>query len=465
MIKMNKISKKLLMMVSIIMLLVFGISYLLNNYFSSDYYLYKMKQRLTSIYFEVQNLSIEELVEAEQSIENNNNVTIVMVENHGSTEEINDNVQFALFKDKIVLNKFWITDETLQKVAKGQTVKLLFNQGKLKSSLLTVLYEQENKLILLGTVVVHNTDALQIVNQLNLYSILLGIIISLLLVAYFSQKIITPLEKLKSVAKDISNLNFKQVEIKSGDEIEELSYSINEMSNRLKNAHSELVKKNQSLNTLISSISHEVKTPLSLIQAYTIGIQDGLDDGTYTDVILEQVTYTSEMVDYLIKLSKVQAMKVNKSKFNLRELLQKVIAQYKITLQNNQLHVRSNLNSIENFSIEEDMSQMEIVFHNLISNAIKYGEEDYFEILLTNDRDNELKCTIKNKTTRVQQEHLTHIWDSFYVIEESRNKTFSGTGLGLSIVATILDENELSYEVKLEDSYISFSIWFHLNLA
>ncbi|MGG0288331.1 HAMP domain-containing sensor histidine kinase [Peribacillus butanolivorans] len=371
MIKMNKISKKLLMMVSIIMLLVFGISYLLNNYFSSDYYLYKMKQRLTSIYFEVQNLSIEELVEAEQSIENNNNVTIVMVENHGSTEEINDNVQFALFKDKIVLNKFWITDETLQKVAKGQTVKLLFNQGKLKSSLLTVLYEQENQLILLGTVVVHNTDALQIVNQLNLYSILLGIIISLLLVAYFSQKIITPLEKLKSVAKDISNLNFKQVEIKSGDEIEELSYSINEMSNRLKNAHSELVKKNQSLNTLISSISHEVKTPLSLIQAYTIGIQDGLDDGTYTDVILEQVTYTSEMVDYLIKLSKVQAMKVNKSKFDLRELLQKVIAQYKITLQNNHLHVRSNLDSIENFSIEEDMSQMEIVFHNLISNAIK----------------------------------------------------------------------------------------------
>lgn len=134
-------------------------------------------------------------------------------------------------------------------------------------------------------------------------------------------------------------------------------------------------------------------------------------------------------------------------------------------MQNNHLHVRSNLDSIENFSIEEDMSQMEIVFHNLISNAIKYGEEDYFEILLTNDRDNELKCTIKNKTTRVQQEHLTQIWDSFYVIEESRNKTFSGTGLGLSIVATILDENELSYEVKLEDSYISFSIWFHLNLA
>ncbi|WP_430089524.1 ATP-binding protein [Peribacillus butanolivorans] len=86
-------------------------------------------------------------------------------------------------------------------------------------------------------------------------------------------------------------------------------------------------------------------------------------------------------------------------------------------------------------------------------------------MLLTNDRDNELKCTIKNKTTRLQPEHLTHIWDSFYVIEESRNKTFSGTGLGLSIVATILDENELSYEVKLEDSYISFSIWFQLNIA
>lgn len=111
--------------------------------------------------------------------------------------------------------------------------------------------------------------------------------------------------------------------IKSGDEIEELSKSINQMSQRLKSAHAELEKKNQSLNTLISSISHEVKTPLSLIQAYTIGIQDDLDDGTYTDIILEQVKYTSDMVDYLIKLSKIQKTEVYKENSILKSFCSK----------------------------------------------------------------------------------------------------------------------------------------------
>ncbi|MNO40390.1 Sensor histidine kinase CssS [compost metagenome] len=447
-------------MVSIILLIVFGTSYLLHNFFSSDYYLYKMKTKINAIYDEVKDLSLDQLKDKEAAIENNNNITIVRVKNSGSATVINENIQFALYKDKVTLNKFWITEEVLQKVNEGKTVNLLFNQGKLKSSLLTKIYEQDGHLILIGTVVVHNTDALNIVNQFSFYSILLGIIISLLLVAYFSKKIITPLEQLQDVAKDISNLDFKQVTIKSGDEIEELSKSINQMSQRLKSAHAELEKKNQSLNTLISSISHEVKTPLSLIQAYTIGIQDNLDDGTYADIILEQVKYTSDMVDYLIKLSKIQKTEVHQEKFDLKELLLKVISQYNITLKNKNLTLQSDFHTVKRSIVEEDISQIEIIFNNLISNAIKYGEENVFGISLANDTRGTLKFTITNKTTRLKEEHLAYIWDPFYVIEESRNKEISGTGLGLSIVAEILAKNDLKYEVMLENSYIRFSVWF-----
>ncbi|WP_339268832.1 HAMP domain-containing sensor histidine kinase [Paenibacillus sp. FSL R5-0470] len=465
MIKINKISTKLLIMVSIILLIVFGTSYSLHNFFSSDYYLYKMKTKINDIYDEVKDLSLDQLMEKETAIENNNNVTIVRVENNGSATIINENIQFALYKDKVALNKFWITEKVLEKVNEGKTVNLLFNQGKLKSSLLTKIYEQDGSLILIGTVVVHNTDALNIVNQFSFYSILLGIIISLLLVAYFSRKIITPLEQLQDVAKDISNLDFKQVTIKSGDEIEELSKSINQMSQRLKSAHAELEKKNQSLNTLISSISHEVKTPLSLIQAYTIGIQDDLDDGTYTDIILEQVKYTSDMVDYLIKLSKIQKTVVHKEKFDLKELLLKVISQYNITFKNKNLILQTDFHSVERSIVEEDSSQIEIVFNNLISNAIKYGEENVFGISVANDTQGTLKFTITNKTTRLKEKHLAYIWDPFYVIEESRNKEISGTGLGLSIVAEILAKNDLKYEATLEDSYISFSVWFDVEVT
>ncbi|MCK2003620.1 HAMP domain-containing histidine kinase [[Brevibacterium] frigoritolerans] len=460
MIKSNKISNKLLSMVGIIMVIVFGVSYFLNNYFLSDYYLYKMKQNLTSTYDEINDLSINKLMEIENTVENTNNVTIVIMKNNGNVDELNELMQFSLYKEKIPLNKFWITEDTIKKVNEGKPVKQIYNQGKIKSSLLTLLYEQEGHLVLIGTVVVHNTDAMNIINQLNFYSIVFGIIIILLLVAYYSKKIITPLEELQSVAKDIANLNFKQVYIKSGDEIEELSHSINDMSTRLKNAHFQLEMKNQNLNSLVSNISHEVKTPLSLIQAYTIGIKDGLDDGTYTNVILEQVRNTSDMVDHLIMLAKVQALDVSKEMFDLREFLQKLIINYKVLLNNNGIEVRENIASAENCMVIADKSQMEIVFNNLISNAIKYGEEDFFSITLENDLDGSLKFEIKNKTTKVKEEHLQNIWDSFYVIEDSRNKEISGTGLGLAIVANILDKNDLKYEVTLNGMNIHFTIWF-----
>ncbi|MGE7878084.1 sensor histidine kinase [Peribacillus muralis] len=460
MIKSNKISMKLLSMVTIIMVIVFGASYLLNNYFLSDYYLYKMKQKITSTYDEINERSISEIRESKSSTENTNNVTIVIIENKGNINDLNERMQFSLYKEKIPLNKFWMTEDTLKKVSEGIPVKQLYNQGKIKSSLLTLLYEQEGHLVLIGSVIAHNSDAMKIINQLYFYSIVFGTIITLLLVAYYSKKIITPLEKLKSVAKDIANLDFKQVNIRSGDEIEDLSHSINEMSSRLKNAHLLLEQKNQQLNSLVSNISHEVKTPLSLIQAYTVGIKDGLDDGTYTNVILEQVKNTSDMVDHLIMLAKVQALDINTETFDLRAFIQQLIVHYKILLSNKGMEVRDDLASAEKVMVKADKSQMDIVFNNLIGNAIKYGEGPFFFLTLNNETDGSLRFEIINKTTVVKAEHLHNIWDSFYVIEESRNKEMSGTGLGLAIVANILDKNDLRYEATLKGENIHFTIWF-----
>lgn len=137
-----------------------------------------------------------------------------------------------------------------------------------------------------------------------------------------------------------------------------------------------------------------------------------------------------------------------------------MISQYNITLKNKNLTLQTEFHSVERSIVEEDISQIEIVFNNLISNAIKYGEENVFGISLANDIQGTLKFTITNKTTRLKEKHLAYIWDPFYVIEESRNKEISGTGLGLSIVAEILAKNDLKYEAALEDSYISFSVWF-----
>ena len=121
----------------------------------------------------------------------------------------------------------------------------------------------------------------------------------------FSKRVISPLEELSELTKDIALLNFKKVHIRTGDEIEDLSNSINVMSEQLEIAHNKLEDKNENLKHLIATISHEFKTPLALIKAYSIGVNDGIDDGSYTEVILEQVDNISKLVDDMLLLSKI----------------------------------------------------------------------------------------------------------------------------------------------------------------
>lgn len=450
-------------MIIVIIIGVFATSYFLNNFFLSKYYIYKTKVQLDNIYNYSKTINLKEFEKLSPEIAEKYNITVIIENPNNSLDIFNQDVQFNLSRNKVNLTKFWINQNDLDLIKKGLYVNKIFYQPKLQSNYFIKMFEKDGKIIILGTSMAQDQATINIVNQFNFYIILISIFMILFLVWLFTRKTIKSIENLKSLSVDIANLKFNNIEIKTGDEIEELANSINSMSESLKKAHADLEKKNEDLKSLISSISHEVKTPLALIKAYTIGIKDGLDDGSFSDIIIEQVDNTTNLVNSLLELSRVQRGVINKSNFDVINVLESVLERYKLNFKNKNINLLYSKNNLDNLIINADKSQIEIVINNLISNSIKYNDGNIVIVNIENISSNINRLSIKNKSYNLKQEHLTDIWKPFFVVEESRNKDLSGTGIGLSLVSSILITNNINYGVILEkDNLVSFYIDFKI---
>ncbi len=462
---MNKLSKKLFCRISLAVIVIFVISYILNNYFLYKYYLHEMKANLSKVSEEIEAFqadphnSKENIEKAIENIEDKYHVTIVYEPLNEDLDYFNESVRYKLNNKNIVLNKFWITEDTIDKLKQGIRVSKLFNQGKIKSSLLVSLIKKENMAVIAGVAITHDSDTIKIINQFYLYLLLFSLVLIIGLIWFFSKGIIKPLDELKEISNEIANLNFTRVNIKTGDEIEELGNSINVMSQKLEIAQNELKEKNENLKTFLSDISHELKTPLALLKAYSMGIKDGLDDGTYHTVILEQADHMSDLVEHLLKLSKLEKDTIQKEVFPIEDVFHKVIEKYGIMIQKEDIVISVQKDQSDIPYIFADQEKTEIVMDNLISNAIKYTANGKIEMGIRKI-DNKVLFTIKNGVQDIDKNDIHKIWEPFYVLEASRSKKVSGTGLGLSIVDTILKKHHLDYGCHLLENKIEFYIYY-----
>ncbi|WP_257347062.1 sensor histidine kinase [Pseudalkalibacillus decolorationis] len=459
---MNKLGRKLSISISIAVIVIFSISIFLTQYFLPNYYLHKTKEKVEDVSDKIEGMDKATFIDSIESIENKYGITIVYEPIHSNVDELNETIRNQLAKKRITLNKFWITKEALQRLEKGNTVNKLYDQGKLKSSFLASFMQKEDILVLVGVSIAHFSDTANIVNEFNLYMLGFSVIIIVMLVWLMSTKITTPLKELKDVSKDISNLKFETVHIKTNDEIEELADSINVMSDKLNKAHLNLKQKNENLKIVTSDLTHELKTPLSLIKAYCVGIKDGLDDGTYIDTIIKQTDNMSNVIEDLLNFSKIERDEIERIPINLFELVHKCLLKHKIEIETKEIKVRIYNSHLQQLFVLADEEKIEMVFNNLISNAIKYTEDDRIDIEFE-DFENEIVFKIRNGTNIQQTEMIDQIWEPFYVLEESRNKKTSGTGLGLAIVHSILNRHLFNHGVSILNNQIQFYICFQKN--
>ncbi|MDQ0416586.1 signal transduction histidine kinase [Croceifilum oryzae] len=456
---MNKLGRKLAITISISIMLLFSLSMLANYFFLPNYYKYQIRKELQAVTHEIETTPTPNLDELIANLEEKYSVNIVYEKIVDNEEDLNWKLREQLARKRINLNKFWITQDTLHKVKEGQNQYVLYDQGKLKSSFSTSLIEKDNLLIVVGVSIVHFREAAEVINSFMIYTFGFAISILLFLVWIWSRKITNPLKVLTDISQDISRLDFKKVDIKTNDEIEDLADSINKMSDELKTAHDDLKRKNQNLKRFMSDITHELKTPLALMKAYSVGIQDGLDDGTYLQTILRQIDNVSSLIDELLEFSRVEREELKKKEFDLISLFHSCLEKHQIEIQQKQIYLDVQTTISPAIQVYADPSKIEKVLNNLVSNAIKYTEGTTIRVKF-DETNEDVLFTIENQTSLQDPTDIARIWEPFYVNELSRNKDKSGTGLGLAIVQSILQRHQLKYGIRLLDGSIQFYIYF-----
>ncbi|MFC9448217.1 sensor histidine kinase [Bacillus cereus] len=453
---MNKLGKKLFLSISLTVILIFTISLLLINYLLPKYNIYKTRESLEGITAQIQSIESKQLDEAITSIENKGNVTIAYTSINNSEDQINDELRMQLTRKRVALNKLWITKEEVMKVKNFGQANKIYDQEKIKSSFFVKYIAKDDMLILVGVSIAHSSEVIKTLNSFYFYIFGITIFLIIVLVWILSTTITRPLKELSNVAEDISNLKFERAKVKTNDEIGDLANSINIMSEKLNEAHEDLTDRNEHLKRFMGDVTHELKTPIALVKAYSMGIKDGLDDGTYIDTIIKQTDHISNLIEELLRFSKLERDVLEKEEFSITSLVQSILDKHKIELESKEINLQVNYN-VGDEVVYADVNKMRMVFQNLISNAIKYTANQNIKITLENRNEN-IYFQIQNGMNAEQMKDIDKIWEPFYVLESSRSKDHSGTGLGLAIVKSISERHGFDYGVSTIDGEIRFYI-------
>ncbi|MED5017077.1 HAMP domain-containing sensor histidine kinase [Paenibacillus chibensis] len=458
---MNKLGRKLFVSISVAVLLIFVLFVLLANLFMPKYYIYKTKEQLGEALSAVSELPEATWPEWVPQLEQRYHVTIVYDGAKKSENDLNESFLQQLAKKKVTLNKFWITEDSLEKVKAGSRVNKIYDQGKLKSSFYASFIPKDRYIVLIGLSMAYISDSIRMINGFILILALCSVLIIVLVVWLLSFRMTQPLKELGRVAKDISELRFRKARVGTRDEIGELAESINAMSDKLSAAHADLSRRNLNLRRFMADMTHELKTPVSLIQAYAEGIQDGLDDGSYAATILRQNASMARLIEEFLDFAKIERDELELAPVAIKELFRECAHTFGIELESRRLELAIRDELPGNPVIEADPAKLRMVFHNLLGNAFKYAADGRIDVSFER-RDGEIQLVMSNRFSG-EIVDASRLWEPFYVGESSRHKPASGTGLGLAIVRTILERHGFRCHAVTKDHTLYVFIVFKEN--
>jgi len=284
------------------------------------------------------------------------------------------------------------------------------------------------------------------------------IILSAALAIIIAKRISKPIEKINASARDLAKGKYDtRFNGKGFSEIVGLSETLN-------TAAAELGSTEALRRELLANVSHDLRTPISLIYSYAEMMHDFPDDITpeQTEVIMQETERLTGILNDVLDISKLEAGvdKLNISGFDLTKKIGTIISRMRELLVNQNYSIEFNHN--DEVMIEADEQKIDRAFYNLLVNAVNFAGEDKKVIVDLNKTDTGVKVSVTDHGEGISEDELPFIWDRYYKSGKTHKRPVTGTGLGLSIVKKIIDLHGGSYGVESEVCKGS-TFWFELD--
>lgn len=486
-----KLTMLLMVMMTLTVFGSIGITYLSIR----SYYLGELKYRMTNMYqdinmvFSANGLSNEEIIEHLSKLAAKGEINVLVLRDDGT-----------VFSNINEQSKMWDSMQAIANLLKGEEEDdlggwfsgenkgyYIFHQN-FDEEMNSAFYDlvgvlDDGSLVALRSSAARFNESVSTTIRLYSYVGGLAIIVGCLAMFFVSRSYVKPIYEMAVVAKKMSQLDFDvKVNTRSKDEIGELGKSINLMSRELEATISELKTANAELTKdieektqidemrkeFLSHVSHELKTPIALIQGYAEGLKENISDDPesrdfYCEVIMDEADKMNMMVKKLLALNELEfgTNKVSFERFDIIELMENINASSEILLQQNKVYLHFPYE--EPFYVWGDEFMIEEVYTNYLTNAIHYAPEEGNVFISLEEKENILRINVFNEGNPIPEDELNKIWIKFYKVDKARTREYGGSGIGLSIVAATMKLHGRDFGAYNKENGVVF--YFELEMA
>ncbi|MDE6688010.1 MAG: cell wall metabolism sensor histidine kinase WalK [Lachnospiraceae bacterium] len=488
--------KKQLAFIFIVLLSAMQILFWVCNAFLLErYYVSKKRDNLMEIYTVINDWSNRELVATEefdeeiQKICSTYSISFIITDAASNTikTSINDAEDFNRQLRDIIFERGDDTQEVILEGVNYTISNLLDQNGEAEYLVMWGNLDNGNFFMLRASMEgIHNSA--NMANAFFLNVLMIVVVLAVAMIWIVSEKVGEPILELADLSKRMAQLDFDaRYEGNDKNEIAILGESFNLMSEKLEETISSLKSANLKLQRdvesqiridnmrkeFVANVSHELKTPIAIIQGYAEGLMEGITEDPesqkyYCEVIMDETAKMNRMVKNLITLSQLEsdADAISMERFDLTDLIRNCIQSSEILAV--QTGIRVVFEPEQEVSVWADEYQIEEVFRNFLSNASHHAagsekrKEKLIEVAVTKT-DGKVRVSVFNTGKQIPEESLDHIWDKFYKVDKARTREYGGTGIGLSIVKAVMERIGQAYGVINHEDGVEF--YFELETA
>lgn len=466
--------------------MAFGFCLVINLFFMEQFYVQNKREAIIQAYRSIaQAISDGDITSEEFDVEITHiceryNIEMIVLDADSLTikSSANNAEQLTKILWDNILDSDNNNDKEIIDIGEGYTLQIEKDRATGRKYLEMWGVVGAGNLILVRSTMESIKDSVSISNTFMAYVGVIAIVVGSVVILYISKKITDPIKRLYLISDKMKNLNFEAKYENTenyNNEIDILGQNMNELSETLEQTIKELKNANITLKQdiaqkeeidemrkeFLSNVSHELKTPIALIQGYAEGLREGINDDPesrdfYCDVIMDEASKMNMMVKKLLTLNQLEFgnEKANMDRFDIVELVRNYIKSAELLARQKEATIQFDVE--EPIFVWGDEFKVEEVLQNYYSNALNHIDGEKIIEIKVVKLDNHARVSVFNTGKPIPKESIGHIWEKFYKVDKARTREYGGSGVGLSIVKAIMESMNQAYGVINYDNGVEF---------